>query len=643
MVHELKMAVIDSILQLRALHWSARRIARELGIDRGTIGKYLRNAEAGSKPAISPAGSGAAKPATFPPFPGTRESATDGADGAASLPESKPAISPAGSPGAGDDRGERFASPADAPAPREVTTPVACGRPSECAPYRSIIVAKLDLDLSAQRIFQDLVSDHGFTGSYDSVKRFVRRLGNKRTLPMRRIECAAGEEAQVDFGTGAPVIGPDGKRRKTYVFRIVLSHSRKAYSEVTFRQTTEDFIACVENALWHLGGCPKVLVIDNLRAAVKHPDWFDPELVPKLRSFCRHYGIVILPTKPYTPRHKGKVESGVKYVQNNALKARKFLSLQAENEYLAHWEAAVADTRIHGTTRQQVGRVFREVERPALQPLPRERFPCFQEAPRKVSRDGHVEVARAYYSVPPEYLGQTVWARWDARLVRIFNPRFEQIALHVRHAQGRFSTDARHLAPEKISGLERGAAALLRQVHDIGPQTHHWAEAMLHARGIEGTRVLLGVLNLTTRHSSAELEKACDIALSHGAFHLRTLRQLLGRHAARQLPLSFLEAHPIIRPLDDYAHVVSAALARRSAADERGERHDWTKAPSAATQQNSPDGQDHRGTAELLPPRSEYPSAGCSPAAPASVSSDSLSVVRPSSCQPLFPEKESDA
>ena len=305
--------------------------------------------------------------------------------------------------------------------------------------------------------------EHGFAGGYDSVKRFVRQLGRGRALPMRRMECAAGEEAQVDFGSGAPVVGPDGKRRKTHVFRIVLSHSRKAYSEATFRQTTEDFIGCLENAFWHFGGCPKVLVIDNLRAAVKHPDWFDPELVPKLRSFCQHYGIVILPTKPYMPRHKGKVESGVKYVQNNALKAKKFPSLQEQNDHLAHWEATVADTRIHGTTRQHVGRVFREAERPALQPLPRERFPCFQEAPRKVSRDGHVEVAKAYYSVPPEYLGHTVWARWDARLVRIFNQRFEQIATHVRHEQGRFSTHAQHLAPEKINGIERGVGYLLEE------------------------------------------------------------------------------------------------------------------------------------------------------------------------------------
>jgi transposase len=164
------------------------------------------------------------------------------------------------------------------------------GRQSECERFRDVILEMLERDLSAQRIYQDLVAEHGFKASYDSVKRFVRKLSNRRPLPMRRLECLPGEEAQVDFGTGAPVIDANGKRRKTHVFRIVLSHSRKAYSEVTYRQTTEDFITCVENAFRHFGGCPKTLVIDNLRAAVKHPDWFEPELVPKLKAFCAHYG-----------------------------------------------------------------------------------------------------------------------------------------------------------------------------------------------------------------------------------------------------------------------------------------------------------------------------------------------------------------
>ena len=119
---------------------------------------------------------------------------------------------------------------------------------------------------------------------------------------------------------------------------------------------------------------PKVLVIDNLKAAVKHPDWYDPELTPKIQSFCEHYGVTILPTKPRTPRHKGKIESGVGYVQDNGLKGHRFTSLEGENDHLTQWEAGVADTRIHGTIRKQVGKLFQEVERGALKPLPLERF-----------------------------------------------------------------------------------------------------------------------------------------------------------------------------------------------------------------------------------------------------------------------------
>ena len=145
-------------------------------------------------------------------------------------------------------------------------------------------------------------------------------------------------------------------------------------------------------------------MIDNLKAAVTHPDWFDPELNPKLLSFSRHYGTVILPTKPRMPRHKGKIERGIGYVKSNGLKGHTFDSLQAQNEHLARWEATIADTRIHGTTKRQVGKLFAEVERAALVPLPAERFPFFHEAKRIVNRDGHIEVAKAYYSVPPEYL-----------------------------------------------------------------------------------------------------------------------------------------------------------------------------------------------------------------------------------------------
>jgi transposase len=528
MSNSLTVAMIDSILTLHTRRWSQRRIARELGIDRETVRRYLKRAEASPKPAIAPIGS-------------------EGADDAP-----KPAIAPIGSEGAGD--GLR---PSDAPCP--TSDGRAGGRASDCEPWREIIRAKCDLGLSAQRTFQDLVAEHGFTGSYFSVRRFIRRLEPQRALPFRRLESDPGDEAQVDFGTGAPVVAAEGRRRKTYVFRIVLSYSRKAYSEVVYHQTTDGFLRCLENAFRHFGGVPQRLVLDNLKAAVTRADWFDPELNPRVRSFAAHYGVVFWPTRPYTPRHKGKVERGIDYVQENALKGRRFPSLEEQNRFLLEWERTVADTRLHGTTRRQVAQLF-AVERPLLGTLPLDGFPSFHEARRKVHRDGHVAVEHAYYSVPPEYLAREVWVRWDARLVRIFNDRMEQIALHVRREPGRFSTQQVHVAAEKISGVERGAAWLLGRVSRLGPHSTAWAEAMVAARGVEGVRVLQGLLSLADRHPVVAIERACEIAASYGAYHLRTVRSLIERDAPKQQALPFLEEHPMIRPLSDYGQFVHDAF-----------------------------------------------------------------------------------
>ena len=396
MANQLKVAKVLSIQTLHESGWSQRRIARALGVSRGAVARQLRKI---ANEAEAPTGA----------------------------VDSNRAKAPTGS-------NDVQTAPNRAKAPT--------GSRSQCEPFREQIVGKLDQGLSAQRIFQDLVVEHGFAGKYHSVRRFVARLRQAKPLPFRRIETAPGEEAQLDFGSGAPIVDVQGHRRRTHVLRVVLSYSRKAYSEVVYRQTTENLIRCLENAFWHFGGVPKTLVPDNLKAAVLKADWYDPDLNPKLRSFCEHYGTVLLPTKPRTPRHKGKVERGVDYVQENALKGRQFSSMQEQNAHLLHWETTVADTRIHGTTRKQVLKVFQEDERQVLKTLPLERFPCYQEAQRKVSRDGHLAVDKSYYSVPPEYLGHTLWVRWDSRLVRVFNDRLETICVQEpSHPGHRISTD----------------------------------------------------------------------------------------------------------------------------------------------------------------------------------------------------------
>ena len=541
-MNHLKANVQQSILTLAGHGWWRRRIARELKLDRATVRRHLEGT--GANAAISTLGSGSAA-------------------------DSNTAISTLGS------ESEPPSEPATISSPGSVA---GAGRKSVCERWAASIEAALRTGLSAQRIYQDLVTEQSFPGSFQAVKRFVRKLSAVTLLPFRRIEVEPGAEAQIDFGQGAWVIQPDGRKRRPHLLRVVLSHSRKGYSEAMWRQSTEEFIRGLENGFRHFGGVPKTLIVDNLKAAVSRADWFDPDLNPKMREFCRHYGTVMLPTKPAMPRHKGKVEAGVKFAQNNALKERRFESLSAQNLFLSEWERSVADTRLHGTTREQVGKVFAQSEKPALLALPASLFPSFQEAPRQVHRDGYIELQKAYYSVPPEYVGRQVWARWESRLVRIYNQRMEPIALHARHQPGQFSTDPTHLHSDKRHIIERGLDYLLDRARLIGRYTGSWAEAMYAQRGVEGLRVLQGLLGLAEKHPVAHLEAAAAKALHHGGFHLRDLKELLAQ-PPNVVQLDFLQTHPLIRDLDAYGALLPACFENADTLDPQPPTDDESNEP----------------------------------------------------------------
>jgi len=482
----------EAISTLAAQGWSIRRIARELKLHRQTVRRYIEQSKGGSKcTTISTAG-----------------------------PPPKCTISTAGK----------------------------MGRKSLCDSIAQAIEAKAGQGLSAQRIYQDLKIELQFSGSYSSVKRFVRRLRQRDPARVWRIEVAPGEEAQVDFGVGAPIIDSEGHKRRAWVFRIVLSYSRKAYSEAVLRQDTETFIRCLENAFRHFGGASRTLNLDNLKAAVLKADFADPDLNPKLRDFARHYGVAVLPCLPRTPQHKGKIENSVGYVKHNALAGLKFASLAAENQHLAHWEKTIADVRIHGTTKRQVAQLFAE-EKAHLLPLPADLFPCFSEAPRTVHRDSYVEVAKSYYAVPPEYIGQEVWARWDLREVRLFNQRWQQIQIHRRLEPGKFTK------PLGIGGgqgtLQNNLAYWLGRASELGGDCAAWSKALTQQRGIEALRSLMGLVGLTEKHSFRVVNLACAKALAKGAWRLRDVRALLDCSEI-QAQLPFNEHHPLIRNLSEY-------------------------------------------------------------------------------------------
>jgi transposase len=516
MANRLKVQEQEAILNLKGRGWTIRRIARELQISRNTVRGYLRTASAAN--AAVPAG---ASPVQTDPL-----STTGSAEG----PNQTDPLSTAGNQ----------------------------GRKSLCAGLEPQIQEKFKLGLTAQRIYQDLRAELDFPGSYESVKRYVAKLRQADPWVVQRIEVQPGEEVQVDFGAGPMLMGSDGKKRRTWIFRMVLSCSRKGYSEAVLRQDTETFIRCLENGFRAFGGSTLTINLDNLKAAVLKTDWADPGLNPKLADFARHYGATILPCLPRTPEHKGKVENSIKYVKGNALASRKFSSLAQLNQYLADWERTVADQRIHGTTKRQVAELF-QLEKPALVVLPASLFPCFREGPRTVHRDGHIEVEKAFYHVPPEYLRQEVWARYDSREVRIFAKQpdgsLKHIQMHRRLEPGKFTN------PRGIGGGQGSIQANLdywqKRASNLGSSCQRWAETLVRNRGIDSMRSLMGLVSLVERHSFAAVNSACERALARGALRLRDVRALLQTREI-QTQITFEEHHPLIRNLSEYGLFIAA-------------------------------------------------------------------------------------
>lgn len=278
MANKLKVQEQETIRNLSGLGWGIRRIARELRVSRNTVRNYVRMLKEEDPEVLS-------------------ERIIVSCRSNSQSEEAPAQTDPLSTPGSGGLL----------PQTDPLSTPGSNGRKSLCLEYDSWTQSKVEAGLSAQRIYQDLKVEHGFAGSYQSVKRYVHKLRQTDPKLVYRIEVAPAEEVQVDFGTGPILISPEGKRRKTWIFRIVLSHSRKAYSEAVHRQDTETFIRCLENAFRHFGGVPLTINLDNLKAAVLKFDWADPELNPKLLDFARHYRTTILPCLPKTPEPKAKV------------------------------------------------------------------------------------------------------------------------------------------------------------------------------------------------------------------------------------------------------------------------------------------------------------------------------------------------
>jgi transposase len=373
----------EQVIALGRLGWSLRRIEKTVHIRRETVSGYLKAAGIPVRPPGAWGRRTPANPANEVITDFGAESTPENATGTGQLPGRSPSA-------------------------------------SACESWREVIELGLSRGRNAKAIWQDLVDDHGFTGGYQSVRRFVGKLRGSSSPDARVvITTPPGEEAQVDYGSGPMVRDPQtGKYRRTRLFVLTLGYSRKSIRFLAFRSSAHIWAELHEKAFRRLGGAPRVVVLDNLREGVLTPDVHDPSLNPLYRDVLHHYGAVALPCRVQDPDRKGKVEAGVAHAQKTPLKGLRFESLDDAQTYLDRWEERWADTRIHGTTKRQVSAMFAE-ERPALLELPVEPFRYYQCGERTVHLDGCVEVEAAYYSAPPGWIGRRVRGQWNASHVRL--------------------------------------------------------------------------------------------------------------------------------------------------------------------------------------------------------------------------------
>ena len=511
----------QQVLALGRLGWSLRRIEQATGIRRETASSYLK----------------AAGLAVRPPRKWGREPAE----------QAKAA-------------NEVITDPAKAA--NEVITDfgadlgvVKAERPgsiSACEPFREEIERARVQGRNAMGIWQDLVTDHGFTHGYQSVRRFLYRLHGSAIPDARAvIVTPAGEEAQVDYGSGPMVReSSTGKYRRTRLFVLTLGYSRKSVRLLTFRSSTQVWAELHERAFRRLGGVPRVIVLDNLREGVEKADFYDPILNPHYRDVLTHYGAVALPCRVNDPNRKGKVESGVGHSKKTPLKGKHFESLEQAQTYLDQWEERWADTRIHGTTKRQVAAMFAE-EKPALLPLPLEPFRYYQYGTRVVHLDGCVEVEAAYYGLPPGWIGRQVNVRWNQLFVRILDPNTGQLLReHLRQKRGQHRMQEEDLpfrTPQRT-------VQLIARAHQLGKHIGVLCESIHHRQGPLAARRLLGVLSLGRKYGIAALDEACSAALEMKVPEYRFVRRYLER--CPQAPLSLRQIDPLIRDLLHYRDLI---------------------------------------------------------------------------------------
>jgi len=351
-----------------------------------------------------------------------------------------------------------------------------------------------------------------------------------------------GDKCFVDYaGQTAEVIDRHtGEVREAQIFVAVLGASSYTYAEATWTQQLPDWLGSHVRALAFFGGAPRAIVPDNLKSGVHKSHRYEPELNPSYQDFAEHYGLAILPARVRKPRDKSKVEVAVQVVERwilARLRDRTFFSLAELNTAIGELLHGL-NTRPFRKREGSRQSFFEETERAALQALPAQPYTYATWKKARVHLDYHVEVERAYYSVPYRLIGKTVDVRLSAHTLEIFH-RSQLVAAHARSGRrGHFTTEAAHRPERHAAVIELTHERLMQRALAIGPATAEVLTRQLHQRRHpeEALRASLGILRLARDFSPEALEAAAGRAIEIKVSSYRALRTLIHAKPAAGTP-----------------------------------------------------------------------------------------------------------
>ena len=413
-------------------------------------------------------------------------------------------------------------------------------RPSIFDRCRDQIKEWLEEEVTKFRIHEKLRDEFGIYSTYVNLCIYIKKHFPSQKEAYGVQNTAPGEEAELDFGYLGRLPGRDGKLVKTWGLAVVLSYSRVGYYAICYDQKLDTLCSELKQAFTYFGGVPKRLKVDNMKAAVVKNHKYELDFNQDFLEFAQHYNVVIVPCTPYAPEQKGKVESGIKYLQQNFINGRYFVDDRDIANQLTDWMINRANQRVHGTTRKVPWKQLVEKERATLQRLPEEEFALFERCIRKVSMNCHIHFDNNYYSVPFALVGKEVTVRFTPGLVRIVASG-EQVALHARSTgMGEYITVPSHLPEHKRYSETEHQAAYEEKMRAIGADAHAYFRMLLQKKPGYWKQTVRGVLGLVEKYGAEAVNLSLKRAAGYEATEVITIKHIV------EQKLYLLPAEPVL-------------------------------------------------------------------------------------------------